>query len=182
MYATVTDIIIVVELFSKLETYDNSYLENIITYWKESEQRKKLENKFGLFQIQLWGLRGVTTLRKLCNFCPELSKETVFFFFLLNTPNFTLVSSTNILCLKDYPHNLTKYEIKWTTKIPVFQLFCELGTILYWKNPIFDVFNEFEKTGESNWYQQPETNTKKIPILNLWMNWENLFPNLGFTV
>ena len=82
MYATVTDIIIVVELFGKLETYDNSYLENIITYWKESEQRKKLENKFGLFQIQLWGLRGVTTLRKLCNFCPELSKETVFFFFI----------------------------------------------------------------------------------------------------
>ena len=29
---------------------------------------------------------------------------------------------------------------------------------------------------------QPKTNTKKIPILNLWMNWENFCPNLSFTV
>ena len=29
---------------------------------------------------------------------------------------------------------------------------------------------------------QPNTNTQKIPILNLWMHWENLCPNLSFTV
>ena len=29
---------------------------------------------------------------------------------------------------------------------------------------------------------QPKANTQKIPILNLWMNWEKLCPNLSFTV
>ena len=29
---------------------------------------------------------------------------------------------------------------------------------------------------------KPKTNTQKIPILNLWMNWENICPNLSFTV
>ena len=29
---------------------------------------------------------------------------------------------------------------------------------------------------------QPKTNSQKIPILNLWMNWENFCPNLRFTV
>ena len=29
---------------------------------------------------------------------------------------------------------------------------------------------------------QPKTNTQKIPILNLWRNWENLCPYLSFTV
>ena len=28
---------------------------------------------------------------------------------------------------------------------------------------------------------QPKANTQKIPILNLWMNWEKLCPNLSFT-
>ena len=28
---------------------------------------------------------------------------------------------------------------------------------------------------------QPNTNTQKIPTLNIWMNWENLCPNLSFT-
>ena len=23
---------------------------------------------------------------------------------------------------------------------------------------------------------QPKTNTQKVPILNVWMNWENLYP------
>ena len=27
-----------------------------------------------------------------------------------------------------------------------------------------------------------KTNTQKIPVLNLWMNWEKLCPNLSFTV
>ena len=29
---------------------------------------------------------------------------------------------------------------------------------------------------------QPKTNTQKIPIWNLWRNWENLYPYLSFTV
>ena len=29
---------------------------------------------------------------------------------------------------------------------------------------------------------RPKTNTQKFPILNLWMNWENVCPNLSFTV
>ena len=28
---------------------------------------------------------------------------------------------------------------------------------------------------------QPQTNTQKIPIWNLWRNWENLYPYLSFT-
>ena len=43
------------------------------------------------------------------------------------------LSPTNILCLKDSPHNLTKYEIKGTSKIP----FSELGKI--------QKYNEFGK-------------------------------------
>ena len=29
---------------------------------------------------------------------------------------------------------------------------------------------------------QPKTNTQKIPVLNLWMNWENSCPNLSLAV
>ena len=29
---------------------------------------------------------------------------------------------------------------------------------------------------------QPKTNTQKFPILNLWMTWKNVCPNLSFTV
>ena len=29
---------------------------------------------------------------------------------------------------------------------------------------------------------QPNSNTQKIPILNLWMNWKSLCPNLSSTV
>ena len=43
----------------------------------------------------------------------------------------SLLSPTNMLCLKDYLHNFTKYEIKGTLKIPIFLLLSELGKI--WK-------------------------------------------------
>ena len=39
------------------------------------------------------------------------------------------LSFTNMLCLEDYSHNLTKYEIKGNSKIPISQLFSELGKI-----------------------------------------------------
>ena len=60
--------------------------------------------------------------------------------------------------LKDYPHNLTKYERR-NSKIPIFQLFIELGGI--WK------------------YRDQHS---KIPIWNLRMNLENLSRNLSFTI
>ena len=34
---------------------------------------------------------------------------------------------------------------------------------------------------EKNLEVQPKTNTQKIPIWNLWRNWENLYPYLSFT-
>ena len=33
-----------------------------------------------------------------------------------------------------------------------------------------------------NWEVQPKTNTQKIPILNLWMNLENVCANLSFSL
>ena len=65
-------------------------------------------------------------------------------------------SPTNILYLKDFPHNLTKYEIKGTSKIPISLLFSELGKIqkynlgLYSKKPIFHLFHELGKIGRSS--------------------------------
>ena len=76
------------------------------------------------------------------------------------------LSSTNILCRKDLPHNLTKYEIKETSKVRISQLFCEkfgrqkklkrnwqkfgsatLG--IYAKIPIFHLFQELLKIKKS---------------------------------
>ena len=62
-----------------------------------------------------------------------------------------LLSSIKILCLKDYPHNLTKYETNGTSKIATSQLFSEFKKIwkcnlsLYSKNPIFHLFHELGK-------------------------------------
>ena len=47
----------------------------------------------------------------------------------LNTGNFVFLSLQQTLCLKDSPHNLTKYEIKGTLKIPISLLFSEFGKI-----------------------------------------------------
>ena len=90
------------------------------------------------------------------------------------------LSSTNKLCLKEYPHNLTKYEINGTSKIPTSQLFSELGKIwkyslgLYSKSPVRATFRN-PKTSfwiGRNLEAQPKTNTQKISFLNIWMNWE----------
>ena len=62
-------------------------------------------------------------------------------------------------CLKYYPRNLRKYEIKETSKIPISQLLSEFGKIwtyclgLYSKNPIFHLLLELgtnEKSIKSN--------------------------------
>ena len=76
------------------------------------------------------------------------------------------------------PHHLTKYEGKGTN-ISIFKLFSELGKI--WKYNLgfskiltSHLFHELGKTCQDQHF--------KIPILNLWMSWENLRPNLSFTV
>ena len=61
------------------------------------------------------------------------------------------LSPTNILYLKEYPHNLTKYEIKGTSKIPIILLFSKLGKIwkynigLYSEKLFFHIFHELGK-------------------------------------
>ena len=81
------------------------------------------------------------------------------------------LSSTNILCLKDYPLNLTEYEIKGTSKTPISQFFGELGKIwkcnlgLYSKDLIFHRFHELRKIEMSS-----QRNIQKSQ--NLLVNWE----------
>ena len=47
-------------------------------YWGESEQSDQLATKFGLFQIQKRGLRGIATSGRFGNFYLYLSLENVF--------------------------------------------------------------------------------------------------------
>ena len=83
--------------------------------------------------------------------------------------NFPLFSAV-ILCLKNYPLNLTKYEINKTSKIPLFQLFSELERIwvifgLYWV--ILDIksnFSSFSWTGK-NWEIQLEQHSNILKSL-----------------
>ena len=88
----------------------------------------------------------------------------------------------HIIELKDHPQHLTKYEGKGT-KISIFKLFSQLGKI--WKSnlsfskiPISHLFCELGKTWK---YIAPDQDFK-IQMLNLWMSWEKLCPNLTFTV
>ena len=107
-----------------------------------------------------------------------------------------------LLFVKDYPHNLTKHEINGTSKIPIYQLFSELGKIskcylgLYSKTQFFFfswIGKKFRSPARAkfrnpkiplligkNMEVQPKTNSQKIPILKPWMNWEIFCPNLSF--
>ena len=108
--------------------------------WKILHIGKKLS------QVRCW--RGdLRTLGKLCSFSPLLSLETVFpalkvtqncylnvnISFFENWPFNHILGplrfSTNILCLKNYPHNLTKYEINRPSKIPISHFFTEFRKI-----------------------------------------------------
>ena len=91
-------------------------------------------------------------LGTFCSFYSHLSSKTVFsalkltqscyykyeHLFLLKTGNLMINwgSPTNIPFLKDNPHNLTKYEIKWTSKILISQLLSELGKILKYSSSL----------------------------------------------
>ena len=104
-----------------------------------SEQREALVNNLGLFQIRLEDLGGGATTEKFYIFFLHLNWHKIVmeiwtFLFLehwqFNHKLCPPLSYKNILCLKDSPHNLGKYEIKRTSKIPISLLFSELETIL----------------------------------------------------
>ena len=89
------------------------------------------------------------------------------------------------IVLQDHPqpHHLTKYKGKGT-KLSIFKLVSELGKI--WKCNLG--FSKILNFPSLLWirknleiYTAPDQHFK-IPMLNLWMSWENLCPNLSFTV
>ena len=88
------------------------------------------------------------------------------------------VSPTNILCLKNYPHNLTKYEMKGTSKTPISLLFSEFGsaTLAYIQKKQCSIFLWIGK----NWEVKLEQHSK-IPksLCVLGKTWKsNLRPTL----
>ena len=88
----------------------------------------------------------------------------------------------HVIKLKDRPHHVTKYEGN-RTKISIFKLFSELGKIWKYnlnfsKIPISLSFMNWEKLGNIH---SPRT-IFKMQMLNLWLSWENVCPNLTFPV
>ena len=90
-----------------------------------------------MFQLQLRGLgEDRTTPGKFCKFYSHSSLKTVFpvlrvtqncyMNIKITSWKLVLLSLLQTPCLKKYIHNLKKYEIKWTSKIPISQLFSEL--------------------------------------------------------
>ena len=84
----------------------------------------------------------------------------------------------HVLVLKDHTYYLTRYE-GMGTKISIFKLFskmvkiwkCNLGflKILLWIEKNLEIYAALDQHF-------------KIQMINLWMSWENLCPNLNFTV
>ena len=69
--------------------------------------------------------------------------------------------------LKDFPHHVTKYENDCTSKILIFQHFSDL-----WIGKNLEVYAA----------QDNKKHHFEMQILNLWINWEILYPNLSLTV
>ena len=82
--------------------------------------------------------------------------------------------------VKDHPYYLTKYEVKGT-KISIFKLFNEMAENLEMQSKLFKNPNFPSLWIEKNLeiYTVPDQHFK-IQMLNLWMSWENLSPNLTF--
>ena len=114
-----------------------------------------------------WASGGNRDARKNVQFFPSFKLRNSIFrtlsdtkllfkykhFFYLKTGSLILncvsLCSTNMLqklCFKNYPHNLTKYEISETSKIPISQLV--IGS--YSKKTIFHLFHELEKIEKSS--------------------------------
>ena len=143
-----------------------------ILHIEENMCKARRWQKSLIFPKYSWVSGGVATIRKFSNF-PLSWKEylqhlnwrkTVVqikaFLFLKNWQfNHKLgppLSSTNTPCLKGYSRNLIKYEINGTSKIPVSQLFSELGKTwkcnigLNPKNPIIHLFQRLGKIEKSS--------------------------------
>ena len=60
----------------------------------------------------------------------------------------------------------------------------ESATQAYMRSPDKATFKtpQLPLSNGTNLDVQPKANIQKIPILNLWMNWQNVCPNLSFTV
>ena len=90
----------------------------------------------------------------------------------------------HVIVLKDHHHHLTKYEGKGT-KLSIFKLLSELERIWncnlgFSKIPLFHLFYELGKTWK--YTQTAPDQHFKIQMFNLRMSWENVCPNLIFTV
>ena len=126
--------------------------ENIV-HWEETEQSEALANNF----YSHLSLKTVfpalkMTLNCYINIWTFLFLENWQFVNKLSLP----ISFTNILSLKDYPHNLTKYEIKGTSKIPISQF--------------------FRKIWEKNWQNvesAAETYIQNTQFSYFFLNWKN---------
>ena len=116
--------------------------ENIISYWEKFQQSKTLANNFGLFQIQLGGLREAQLQENFAIFTfiyvlNSLNWHKVLiwtYFFFLKTCNLIInrlpLLPINIVCLKELSSRSKKiYEIKGTSKFLISQLCSELGKI-----------------------------------------------------
>ena len=108
----------------------------------------------------------------------------ILIFFIINYYfNHKLAPLTSHVLVKDYRHHLlTKYEGKGT-RTSIFKLFGELGRICecnlgFSKIPISHLLHELAKTWK---YAKPKKHFK-IQVLNLWLKWKNLCPNLSVTI
>ena len=92
--------------------------------------------------------------------------------------------TAHVIILEDHqPHHLTKYEHKGT-KNSIFKFFIKLGK--NWKCNL-----SFSKISISHLFYELGKNLEvctapdqyfKIQMLNLWMSYENVCPNVTFTV
>ena len=91
----------------------------------------------------------------------------------------------HVIELKDQPHHLTKYKGKGTKISNFWNFLVNWGkfgnAIQAFQKPQFPISLWIEKNLEIYTYTAPDQRFK-VQTLNLWMSWENLCPNLTFTL
>ena len=102
-------------------------LENIILYCGRIRAKPGIGHQIRFAPNLAGGLGGSRTHGKLTfvQTGTKLLYKYEHFFFLETARLIPLFSPTNILCLKEYPHNITKYKIKGISKIRISLLFSE---------------------------------------------------------
>ena len=102
-------------------------LENIIVYCGRIRAKPGIGHQIRFAPNLAGGLGGSRTHGKLTfvQTGTKLLYKNEHFFFLKTTRLVPLFSPTNILRLKEYPHNITKYKIKGISKIRISLLFSE---------------------------------------------------------